>query len=332
MEQLAEDVATLAEAEFEKRSLSAAWKAESPGIERTAAYRSLRFVADGQLDLLTSVAHLVTNLCAKTIARHPRWFVVDYTALSADAQRFALDADGKNDHWCNANAGSLEAVTEMAASTNDAEMDALAKALWALNVPEWAPAIRLRGARHHKAERSGAEGVAHLPPVDTGDVIGVVMGRFHATYLGPNGTIDAAEAAVERLEQVCAASSAVMEKLGTALASFLEAWRAADEYLADPTTEPIDWSSDFTPEASANGRPFPYLIRFHTPGMTPEAARTLAGFHRDPVPGLAVFRTAPDVCEVTVFDQDFGSAKRRAEEYFATIGADVAGSQAVSRM
>ncbi len=262
-QQIAEDLVCLVEIEGEKivrRDLldQARLRADNE-TERSGASRSLKFLVDGQLDLVVSLAHVVVNLVARVVASHPRWHVADYASVTSDdARRFETNQSGViPEVWISANAKAATTVGALAETTADPKMVDLAKALAdVVATSEWVHAIKVRGKRHHRDGRSLPEGVNAMPSASpTGGAYGGGPPRFHNEH----GVIDSDKEAIDRIDEADTAASDAVKVIAASLEPLRKALEATLNHLDDPELL-TPWSSPEprVPATSASGRPFPY--------------------------------------------------------------------------
>lgn len=258
--QIAEDIASLAEIEGEKRI----WRRKIAAADSNQSgepARSLKFLVDGELSIVVSLAHLVVNLTFRTLAQHPRWHVTDVEAVDlpdvAKSFRTNHQREPELGNWPSAGSSSSRAAEKMATTIGDPRFTSLAQAFGDLAKEEqWWNAIIVRGDRHHKDGRGTPPGVQGIP--DT-ELRGMSYGT-EITFLGKGGAIDYHEEAASRLADADLVASTAVESISLGIGAFRESWVAALKDLNQPELEPWATPPNTPPPDSGNGRRFPYLV------------------------------------------------------------------------
>lgn len=230
--------------------------------------RSLKFLVDAELDLITSLAHPVINLVAGTITSHPRTRTVDLSKhqMSEGArhvlERLATESSSSAiaAKWLNANAQNTKSLVLMAKLTKDEQMIGLAESLAKLSkaAPSWAQAIHHRGIRHHRDQRSLPVGMDEIPaePIQGG-----AFGGRGALFWGEDGQIDTNRAAHARIADADRIASNAVREIHPALGPLNSALREAISQIQNPDLlAPWVTPSPPIPMPSENGKPFPFHL------------------------------------------------------------------------
>lgn len=263
-QQIAEDLVVVAESEGEKRVLAEKWDhSESRALE---AARSSKFVIDGQLDLMVSLAHGVTNLVARTLATHPRWRTASALDIPKGATKearrvlhgvamFKPKKDGSipDGGWINANRYAPRVIRKMAETIGDPALEALVREFEMLaRSSEWQQVLRLRGKRHHRDHRWLPQGLQAVPDATiTGAAYG---GPDGATFMNSSGSINTDHQTKQRLKEAAKTSTDAVPAIVNALLDLHPCWLEVVRHIDDPKLlEPWTKPRPDDPPPSANG-------------------------------------------------------------------------------